>query len=157
MHEATLPPAVQFEALAEFKRSARQVHGYFVALLCMCAVSALLIWITKDYQLLTNSAVLFFLHSSAAASALPTVQFYLIAPMALFVVYLVLQFHLQHLWDTVLELPAVFPDGRNLGENEPRIVLALLRAHFRWMNADAPSTRFVEKGILCCWLTGSFL
>ncbi|HWF37548.1 MAG TPA: pentapeptide repeat-containing protein [Candidatus Acidoferrales bacterium] len=155
LHEATLPPTVQFEALAEFKRTARRVQGYFVALLSLCALSALLIWMTKDYQLLTNSAVLFFLHSSAAASALPTVQFYLIAPMVLFVVYLVLQFHLQHLWDLVLELPAVFPDGRALGENEPRIVLGLLRAHFRWMNADAPSTRFVEKGIsmlLAYWI-----
>ncbi len=156
LHEATLPASVQqFEALAEFKRTARQVHGYFVVLMSMCGLSALLIWMTKDYQLLTNSAVLFFLHSPAAAAALPTVQFYLIAPMALFVFYLVLQFHLQHLWDLVLELPAVFPDGHALGENEPRIVLGLLRAHFRWMNADAPSTRFVEKGIsmlLAYWI-----
>jgi len=156
LHQATLPaPVQQFEALAEFKRTARQVQGYFVALMSLCGLSALLIWMTKDYQLLTNSAVLFFLHSPAAAAALPTVQFYLIAPMALFVVYLVLQFHLQHLWDLVLELPAVFPDGRALGENEPRIVLGLLRAHFRWMNADAPSTRFVEKGIsmlLAYWI-----
>lgn len=155
LHEATLPAALEFEALPEFKRTARQVHRYFVALLSMCALSALLVWMTKDFQLLTNSAVLFFLHSSAAAAALPTVQFYLIAPMALSIVYLVLQFHLQHLWDLALELPAVFPDGRTLGENEPRIVLGLLRAHFRWMNADAPSTRFVEKGLsllLAYWI-----
>ena len=156
LHEATLPASVQqFEALAEFKRTARRVHGYFVALMSMSVISALLIWMTKDYQLLTNSAVLFFLHSPAAAAALPTVQFYLIAPMALFILYLVLQFHLQHLWDLVLELPAVFPDGHALGENEPRIVVGLLRAHFRWLNADAPSTRFVEKGIsmlLAYWI-----
>jgi len=148
LHDATLPPHIlQFEALAEFKRASRTVHGFFVAMMSLSAVSWLIIWMTKDFQLLTNSAILPFLHSPTAAAALPTVQFYLIAPFALFIVYLVFHFHLQHLWDTVLELPAVFPDGRALGENEPRIVVGLLRTHFRWMNQDAPSTRVIEKAI----------
>jgi uncharacterized protein YjbI with pentapeptide repeats len=108
-------------------------------------LSWLVVWMTKDFQLVTNAAIIPFLHSSTAAAALPTVQFYLIAPFALFIVYLVFHFQLQHLWDTVLELPAVFPDGRALGENEPRIVVGLLRAHFRWMNQEAPSTRVIEK------------
>jgi uncharacterized protein YjbI with pentapeptide repeats len=156
LREASLPQSIlQFEALGEFKRSSRQVHGFFVVMMSMSALSAVLIWMTKDFQLLTNSAVLFFLRSPAAAAALPTVQFYLAAPVALFILYLVFQFHLQHLWDLVLELPAVFPDGRTLGENEPRIVVGLLRAHFRWMNVDAPSTRLVEKaisGFLAHWV-----
>jgi len=155
LHEASLPQALQFEALGEFKRASLRVHRFFVALMSISALSALLIWMTKDFQLVTNSAVLFFLHSAAAAAALPTVQFYLAGPLALFVLYLVFQFHLQHLWDLTLELPAIFPDGRALGENEPRIVLGLLRAHFRWMNVDAPSTRFVEKALsifLAYWI-----
>ena len=156
LHEASLPQSIlEFEALGEFKRASGKVRGFFVAMMSMSALSALLIWITKDFQLLTNSAVLFFLHSPAAAAALPTVQLYLAAPVALFILYLVFQFHLQHLWDLVLELPAVFPDGRTLGENESRIVVGLLRAHFRWMNADAPSTRFVEKAMssfLAYWI-----
>lgn len=156
LHEASLPKALlQFEGVKEFKRASRQVHGFFAALMSMCALSALLIWMTKDFQLVTNSAVLFFLHSASAAAALPTVQFYLIGPLAIFVLYLVFQFHLQHLWDLALELPAVFPDGHTIGESEPRIVLGLLRAHFHWMNVDAPSTRFVEKGIsifLAYWI-----
>lgn len=155
LHEASLPQALQFEALGEFKRASLRVHRFFVALMSISALSALLIWMTKDFQLVANSAVLFFLHSAAAAAALPTVQFYLAGPLALFVLYLVFQFHLQHLWDLTLELPAIFPDGRALGENEPRIVLGLLRAHFRWMNVDAPSTRFVEKALsifLAYWI-----
>ena len=156
LHEASLPKALlQFEGVKEFKRASRQVYGFFLALMSMCALSALLIWMTKDFQLVTNSAVLFFLHSASAAAALPTVQFYLIGPLAIFVLYLVFQFHLQHLWDLALELPAVFPDGHTIGESEPRIVLGLLRAHFQWMNVDAPSTRFVERGLsifLAYWI-----
>jgi uncharacterized protein YjbI with pentapeptide repeats len=156
LHDATLPPNIlQFEALPEFKRASRTVHGYFVAMMSLSALSWLIVWMTKDFQLVTNSAILRFLHSPAAAAALPTGQFYLIAPFALFIVYLVFHFHLQHLWDTVLELPAVFPDGRTLGENAPRIVVGLLRTHFRWMNQDAPSTRFIERAIsilLAYWI-----
>lgn len=112
LREASLPPAIlQFDALAEFRSTSRKVHGLFVAMMSMSALSALLILMTKDFQLLTNSAVLFFLHSPAAAAALPTVQFYLIAPCVLFILYLVFQFRLQHLWDLVLELPAVFQTG----------------------------------------------
>ena len=161
LHEATLPPHIlQFEALAEFKRASRTVYGYFAAMMSLSALSWIMIWATKDFQLFTNSSILRFLHSPEASAALPTVQFYLIAPFALFIVYLVFHFHLQHLWDTVLELPAVFPDGRALGENEPRIVVGLLRTHFRWMNQDAPSSRAIEKAasiLLAYWIVPATL
>ncbi len=148
LHDAALPAHIlKFEALSEFRRASRVVYGYFVAMTSLSVLSWLIIWMTKDFQLITNSAILPFLHSQTAAAALPTVQFYLIAPFALFIVYLVFHFQLQHLWDAVLELPAVFPDGRLLGENEPRLVVGLLRTHFRWMNQDAPSTRVIEKAI----------
>ena len=75
--------------------------------------------------------------------------------MALFILYLVFHYHAQRLWDAVLELPAGFCMGRVLGENGPRIVTGLARAHFRWMSSDSASTRFIEKGaamILADWL-----
>jgi uncharacterized protein YjbI with pentapeptide repeats len=56
-------------------------------------------------------------------------------------------YRLQEVWDAVLELPAVFPDGRVLGQNAPRIVTGLLRTHFRWMDHDAHSTRLIEKSL----------
>jgi uncharacterized protein YjbI with pentapeptide repeats len=161
LHETALPPHIlQFEALAEFKRASGTVYGYFAAMMSLSVLSWIMIWATKDFQLLTNSSILRFLHSPEASAALPTVQFYLIAPFALFIVYLVFHFHLQHLWDTVLELPAVFPDGHALGENAPRIVVGLMRTHFRWMNQDAPSTRVIEKAIsilLAYWIVPATL
>ena len=161
LHQANLPPHIaQFGARDEFRRASQKVCGYFAAMTLLSVLSTLLILMTKDFQLMANSAMLFFLHSPQAAAALPTVQFYLIAPVALFIVYLVFHFHLQHLWDLVLELPAVFPDGRALGEDEPRIVVGLLRAHFRWMNQDPPSTRLVEKALsilLAYWIVPATL
>jgi len=161
LRDAVLPAAIrQFSALEEFERVARTAKNYFTAAFAMSAISCLMIWKTKDAQLLTNSAIIPYLHSAAAAAALPTDPIYLIAPVTLFLVYLVFQYHLQRLWDAVLELPAVFPDGQTLGDKSPRIITGLLRAHFRWMNQDAPSTRVIERAmavLLAYWVVPATL
>jgi uncharacterized protein YjbI with pentapeptide repeats len=156
LRAASIPAQIQeFPAMAEFVRGSGMVARYFAAVVSVSLLSWLMIWKTKDVQLLMDASILPFLHSPAAAVALPTAEIYLIAPALLFIVYLVFHYHLQRLWDSVLELPAVFPDGRELGVTGPRIVGALARAHFRWMSHDSPSTRFVEKGVamlLAYWL-----
>ncbi len=127
----------------------------FGTTLAVSLLSCLTIWKTKDVQLLTDSAIIPYLHSSAAAAAAPTDEIYLIAPAALLAIYLWFLYNLQRVWDAVLELPAVFPDGRVLGQKGPRIITGLLRTHFRWMNPDAPSTRVIEKSIsvlLAYWI-----
>ena len=156
LRDASLPAQVaEFPALGEFTGESAAVARFFGGLVASSLVSWLIIWKTKDVQLLTDSSIIPFLRSSALAMALPTGEIYLIAPVALFILYLVFHYHAQRLWDAVLELPAVFPDGRVLGENGPRIVTGLARAHFRWMSSDSASTRFIEKGaamILAYWL-----
>ena len=148
LRDASLPASfLEFPAAAALERASRSVARYFGAMMSACAISWLILWKTKDVQLVTDSAIIPFWHSRAAASALPTAESYLILPVALFILFLIFQFHLQKVWDAVLELPAVFPDGRALGDRESGIVLALLRAHFRWIDQDGSSTRAVEKGV----------
>ena len=148
LRDASLPASfLEFAAAANFERASRSAARYFTAMMSASVVCWLILWQTKDAQLLTDSAVIPFLHSRAAATALPTVESYLILPVSLFILYLVFHFHLQSVWDAVLELPAVFPDGHALGDRGPGIVLGLLRTHFRWIEQDASSTRLVEKGI----------
>jgi uncharacterized protein YjbI with pentapeptide repeats len=160
LHDASLPDQIaRFEARALFGKASQTAMQFFTAMMAISAVSALVIWQTRDLQLLTDSSIFRFLRSRAAA-ALPTDQVYLIAPVALFIVYLVLQFHLQTLWDAVLQLPAIFPDGAEIGQDSPRIIRALLRAHFRWMNKDAPSTRTIERMlalVLAYWVVPTTL
>jgi uncharacterized protein YjbI with pentapeptide repeats len=148
LRDASVPAQImQFEALAEFSRASQASARMFAAVISASFLSWLMIWKTKDTQLVTDSAIIPFLHSSAAAAALPTAEIYLIAPVLLLCVYLLFQYRLQRLWDAVLELPAVFPDGRILGDKQPRIITGLLRLHFHWMNQDPPSTRLIEKSI----------
>ena len=156
LHESSLPATIlEFNALAEFQRTSTTAARLFATTLVVSLLSCLTIWKTKDIQLLTDSAIIPYLHSSAAAAAAPTDEIYLIAPAALLAIYLWFLYNLQRVWDAVLELPAVFPDGRVLGQKGPRIITGLLRTHFRWMNPDAPSTRLIEKSIsvlLAYWM-----
>lgn len=148
LRDASLPASfLEFPAAAALEKASRSAAHYFTAMMSACAICWLVLWRTKDVQLVADSSLIPFWHSHAAAAALPTAESYLILPGALFILYLVFQFHLQKIWDAVLELPAVFPDGRALGERQAGIVLALLRAHFRWIDQDASSTRAIEKGV----------
>lgn len=161
LRAASLPQQIQeFPALREYARASRTGIWFFGATMILNFISWLMIWKTKDVQLIADSSVLPFLRSPSASAALPTRELYLIAPALLFGIYLVFQYHLQRLWDAVLELPAVFPDGRILGDKGPWIITGLLRAHFRWMNQDAPSTRLIEKTVsilLAYWLVPATL
>jgi uncharacterized protein YjbI with pentapeptide repeats len=138
---------MEFEAQTVFERECGKAYRYFGVITGACALSVLVIMKTKDAQLLTDSSIFPFLHSRTAAAALPAVESYLIVPVALFILYIVFNFHLQRLWDAVRELPAIFPDGHVLGENQPTIVTALLRTHFRWMNFDASSTKTIDREV----------
>jgi uncharacterized protein YjbI with pentapeptide repeats len=148
LRDALLAPhLMEFEAVGAFERASRNAFRYFVAMTSVSVLSWLVIAKTRDVQLLTDSAIIPFLHSHAAAAAVPTAESYLIAPVAIFILYLLFHFHLQRLWDAVIELPAIFPDGHTLGDRGPGIITGLLRTHFRWMNPDPSSTRLVEKGV----------
>ena len=146
LRDALLAPhLMEFDAVTAYERESKNAFRYFWIMSAVSALSWLAIAKTRDAQLLTDSAILPFLHSRAAAAALPTAESYLIAPVALFVLYVLFHYHLQRLWDSVVELPAIFPDGHTLGDAGPGIISSLLRTHFRWMNPDPSSTRLVEK------------
>ena len=139
------PQLMEFDAVTAFDLQSKNAFRYFWIASALSVLSWLLIAKTRDTQLLGNSAVIPFLHSRAAAAALPTAESYLILPAVLFSLYVLFHFHLQRLWDAVAELPAIFPDGHTLGDSGPGIITGLLRTHFRWMNPDPSSTRLVEK------------
>ncbi|HEY0703389.1 MAG TPA: pentapeptide repeat-containing protein [Candidatus Acidoferrales bacterium] len=155
LHEASLPPQIlEFNALPLFSAGSKSVARLFATLIIVCCLSFVMIWQTKDIQLLADTAIISVLHSPAAAAAMPTDEIYLLAPSILLALFLFFLYRLQELWDAVLELPAIFPDGRILGHNGPRIVTGLLRTHFRWMDQDAHSTRLIEKSfsvLLAYW------
>ena len=138
------PELMEFRAESTFNHSARRARAYFNIITGASILSWLMIWRTKDIQLVTDSSIFPFLHSHAAA-ALPTAELYLIFPVALLTLYVLLHFHLLRMWDSVHELPAIFPDGRTLGDDQPGVITGLLRAHFRWMNPEPTASNMTER------------
>ncbi|HVB88435.1 MAG TPA: pentapeptide repeat-containing protein [Candidatus Dormibacteraeota bacterium] len=148
LRDALLPPNImEFEAAAKFARASRIAWRCFAPIIPLALLSWLIIWKTKDAQLLTDSALIPYLHSRTAAAAIPTAQIFLLAPLVILGLYLLFQFHLQKVWDAALELPAIFPDGHPLDDRGPEIIVGLLRAHFWWINRERSATQWVEKTI----------
>lgn len=154
LREASLPAQIaQFPAASVFQLASRTALRFFAAIMALSALSALAIWKTKDIQLVTDSAILPFLHSAKAAAALPTAEIFLIAPVTLFLLYLAFLQQIQRLSAAALDLPAVFPDGTSLADKQPGIILGLLRAHFRWMGQEAPRTLETNTSLLLAYWT----
>ncbi len=141
------PELMEFEAETTFSHSARRARAYFNVLTGASILFWLMIWRTKDIQLVTDSSIFSFLHSRAAAAALPTAELYLILPVGLLSFYVLLHFQLLRMWDSVHELPAIFPDGRTLGDDQPGVITGLLRAHFRWMNPEPTASNITERSL----------
>lgn len=119
---ATLPESLYpFEGVAK----AGTVANILQILLGATVVICLFLWAavvaTTDAELVRNAPA----PIPFAGNVMPTLMFYLVAPMLLAGVYIAFHFYLQHLWDALGELPSVFPDGRRLAECIPVSVIAL--------------------------------
>jgi len=109
---AKLPEDIaKFEGLSHVEETSRNARKIFFAMLLGCVYSWLTIATTTDTRLLTNSA----------SSPLPIIQtqlpiagFYWAAPVILIALYIYFHLYLQRLWESLSDLPAVFPDGRSL-------------------------------------------
>jgi uncharacterized protein YjbI with pentapeptide repeats len=137
---AELPESIYpFEGLAKITAVSRILRVLLIAMTIVCALVWLVVARTKDVQLLRNSP--------AVGNAMPTIAFYLIAPLLLAGAYIGFHFFLQRLWDALGELPAVFPDGRRIAEYVPASVIALAPARLDELDADRAALRFLQRMI----------
>ncbi len=57
-------------------------------------------------------------------------HFYLFAPFLLVGLYTYFHLYLQRLWESLADLPAIFPDGTPLDKKaDPWLLIGLVRAH----------------------------
>ena len=135
---AELPESIYpFEGLVKIAAVSRILRVLLVAMTTVCALVWLIVARTKDVQLLRNSP--------AVGNAMPTLAFYLIAPLLLAGAYIGFHFFLQRLWDALGELPAVFPDGRRIAEYVPASVIALAPARIDELDGERASLRFLQR------------
>jgi uncharacterized protein YjbI with pentapeptide repeats len=139
--------------LEHVSETSRNAGTVFFTMLAACAYSWLTIATTTDVELLAGSKAL---KLPIIDTEIPTVGFYVAAPLLLLAVYCYLHLYLQRLWVGLSRLPAWFPDGLPLHEKVyPWLLTGLVRSYIMWLRPDRPFTQRLESWIstfLAWWI-----
>jgi len=151
---ARLPGAIlKFEGLAIVEQISRNARTIMFSMLLACVYTWLTIATTTDPLLLTNSI------SSPLPiirTEIPIAGFFWVAPLILLSLYLYFHIYLQRLWETLADLPAVFPEGSRLDKRAyPWLLNGLVTSHFKRLRDSRPRFSRLQTGlsILLGWLT----
>ena len=132
---AKLPEDIKkFEGLTQVEKISQRAQKLFLSFLLGCVYCWLTISTTTDVGLLTNSS----------SSPLPIIQtkipiagFYWTAPLILLSLYFWFHLYLQRLWEWLVTLPAVFPDGERLDRKVyPWLVSGIASSHIPTLKGD---------------------
>ena len=94
--------------------------------------------------------------SRILSAALPISGFFVVAPMIIFGMFLYLHVSMERLWERLIELPAIFPDGRPVDRSGPWLLMTLFRRRFHGWTGNQASPSVLESTIpVCCLLTPS--
>jgi uncharacterized protein YjbI with pentapeptide repeats len=112
--DCRLPGDLQkFSGLDYIKEASGITSSLFTAMLIACGYAGITAFTTSDVSLLTN----------AGTTSLPLLgvginmaAFYATAPLLLLATYIYFHLNLGHLWENLVTLPAIFPDGQRLDQ-----------------------------------------
>lgn len=155
---AVLPKRVsEFEGLKAVGQALKTARAVFAGMLLASLLASIIAITTRDIQLVQDSPTLPIPH---VGEMIPTIGFYLLAPLVLFGLYVYFHLCLQRTWEGLAGLPAIFPDGRALDKSGPWLLMSLARNHFKWLAEDRLPPSFLEAAIpklLAYWLVPAAL
>jgi uncharacterized protein YjbI with pentapeptide repeats len=145
LYDAMLPETISSidgsKAVWDATRTARV---FYFLMLALCSLCALGVATTTDARLILDGQTIPF---ARLGNILPMNAFYLIAPIALLVVFVRFQFLLLRVWSSMSALPAVFPDGQTVERGGPWYLMGLARRHFRWLRETKTPVSGMESAI----------
>src|SRR6202158_3755799 len=145
LYDAMLPETISSidgsKAVWEATRSAR---WFYLLMLSVCALCAAGVATTTDARLILDGQSVTI---ARLGNALPINAFYLIAPIALLVLFVRFQFLLLRVWSSMAALPAVFQDGQTVEREGPWYLMGLVRRHFRWLREAKTPVSMLENVI----------
>lgn len=160
---ALLPGAIRdFDALSQVEEASKNARSLFIIMLLASAYVWLTLATTTDAKILTHASS----PLPIIQTAVPLVHIFVVAPFVLVSLYLYFHLYLQRLWDSLADLPAVFPDGRPLDKIAyPWLLNILVRTNFFHLRQKLPLLSKVEAWfsiilvwwvvpvtIIACWL-----
>jgi uncharacterized protein YjbI with pentapeptide repeats len=151
---AVLPESTSpSDGLKYVRQMATRVAGLLFALLSLNSLVWLRILTTRDSQLLTNGPALPFFGLQAEV---PFIPFYLFGPVVMLGLYVCFHLYVQHLWDGIAQLPAIFTDGRTLDTCLPWFARWPAQTQNEWLRGARSPLSFLEAGTsiaLLYWIT----
>jgi len=153
LYDAMLPETISSidgsKAVWEATKTAR---WFYFLMLTVSAICCLVVATTSDARLILDGPTI---PLRGLANLLPMNAFYLIAPIALLVIFVRFQFLLLRVWGSMSALPAVFQDGQTVERGGPWYLMGLVRRHFRWLRdakTEASLLENVTATILAYWV-----
>jgi|HubBroStandDraft_6_1064221.scaffolds.fasta_scaffold23886_2 uncharacterized protein YjbI with pentapeptide repeats len=142
---AVLPSSIsEFEGQHLAEQRARQCYRLFIATMVACALSCLRIATTRDVLFLRDAPLI---PIPKLGAALPISGFYVVAPMVIFGLFLYLHVSMERLWERLIELPAIFPDGRPVDRSGSWLLMTLFRRRFHGWTGNQVSPSMLESTI----------
>ena len=150
---ARLPEDIaKFAQLDHVTEISKHAHNIFVAAILACVFSWLVVATTTDAALLVNKTST---ELPFVGAKIPIAGFYWAAPAIMLSLYIYLLLYMQRLWESLADLPAVFPDGRPLEKQAfPWMLTSIVRIGVRQLREHrlAYSGLRVLLSILTGWL-----
>jgi|TARA_B100000315_G_scaffold158317_1_gene146958 uncharacterized protein YjbI with pentapeptide repeats len=137
----------QLDHVTEISKHARNI---FVVTVLACVFSWLVVATTTDAALLVNKTST---ELPFVGAKIPIAGFYWAAPAIMLSLYIYLLLYMQRLWESLADLPAVFPDGRPLEKQAfPWMLTSIIRIGVRQLRKH----RLAYSGlrVLLSFLTG---
>lgn len=153
LYDAMLPETISSidgsKAVWEATKSAR---WFYFLMLAASFVGFLVVATTSDARLILDGPTI---PIRRLGNFMPINGFYLIAPIALLVIFVRFQFLLLRVWASMAALPAVFQDGQTVEREGPWYLMGLVRRHFRWLRDAKTAVSLLENviaTILAYWV-----
>lgn len=145
LYDAMLPETISsIDGSKTVWETTKSARWFYFLMLAVCLLCGLGVATTSDARLILNGQTI---PIARLGNILPMNAFYLIAPIALVVVFVRFQFLLLRVWSSMAALPAVFPDGQTVERGGPWYLMGLVRRHFRWLRETKTPVSWLETTI----------
>src|SRR5215471_9258133 len=145
LYDAMLPETISsIDGAKTVWETTKSARWFYFLMLAACALCGLGVATTSDARLILDGQTI---PIARLGNALPMNAFYLIAPIALVVLFVRFQFLLLRVWSSMAALPAVFPDGQTVERGGPWYLMGLVRRHFRWLRESKTPVSWLETVI----------
>jgi uncharacterized protein YjbI with pentapeptide repeats len=142
LYDAMLPETISsIDGAKTVWETTKSARWFYFLMLTVCALCGLGVATTSDARLILDGQTI---PIARFGNALPMNAFYLIAPIALVVLFVRFQFLLLRVWSSMASLPAVFPDGQTVERGGPWYLMGLVRRHFRWLRESKTPVSWLE-------------